>query len=160
MGSNEKEVTDMEKKRDLRQNLLAKCIALLLVFTAGAGAVLGTLAVTLISCGYGMAMEFQDDPIGKDAFSEAMTDAVYYVIGDGWHSTYYYQAELERAGGFSARVYKGESASGELLGGWGEVPERFMCREEKTLTIREDESYTVVGWLAWTLPAGSNFSIR
>ncbi|MBD5161003.1 MAG: HAMP domain-containing histidine kinase [Oscillibacter sp.] len=151
----------MEKKKDLRQSLLAKCVALLLVFTAGAGAVLGTFAVTLISSGYGVANEFQDDPMGKEALNRAMIDAVYYVRAvNGSYSSYYYQTELERAGGFAALVYEGESAGGTPLGGWGEVPENYMCRLEKTVKTGDTEYYTVVGYLTNIYPNGSNFSIR
>ena len=151
----------MEKKRDLRQSLLAKCIAVLLVFTAGAGAVMGTLAVTLISCGYGVAAEFKDDPMGKDALDGAMTDALYYVVAENSsHSSYYYQTKLERAGGFAARVYEGASAGGPLVGGWGEVPKEYMYRLEKTVELRESEYYTVVGYLTNVYPNGSDFSVR
>ena len=41
----------MEKKKDLRQSLAAKCLAILLFFAAAAGAVVGTCAVAYISCG-------------------------------------------------------------------------------------------------------------
>ena len=152
----------MEKKKDLRQSLLIKCIAVLLVFTAGAGAVIGTFAVTLISCGYGVADEFQDDPLVKYALEEALTDAIYYVRNKNeGDSYYYYQAKLERAGGFAAQVYEGESTEGPLLGGWGEVPKgSYMCRLEKTVKVWDSEYYTAVGWLTDVYPNGSNLSIR
>ncbi len=151
----------MEKKKDLRQSLLAKCVALLLVFAAGAVAVMGTFAVTFISCGYGAADRFQDDPLGKHELSGAMVNAVYYVRGGSSNrSVYYYQTCLERAGGFSAVVYEGLSASGTPAGGWGEVPGDYRCRVEDSVQTGEDEFYTVVGYIAWDIPAGSNFSIR
>ncbi|MDE7262695.1 MAG: hypothetical protein K2N78_11655, partial [Oscillospiraceae bacterium] len=151
----------MEKKRDLRQSLLAKCIALLLVFTAGAGAALGTFAVTLITCGYGVAESFKDDPMGKDALNAAMVDAVYYVVeGDSRHSNYYYQNKLERAGSFAALVYEGTSANGTPVGSWGEIPQKYMYRLEKTVRTGESEYYTVVGYLVNVYPNGSNFSVR
>ena len=153
----------MEKKKDLRQSPLAKCIAVALLFLAGAGAVLGTFAVTFISCGYGAADHFQDDPIGKYAIQEAMSDALYYVrksSGSGGHSVYYYQTALERAGGFSAVVYEGTSASGTPLGGWGEIPEKYRCRVEESIQTGGDEWYTVVGYIAQEIPSGSDFSIR
>ena len=152
----------MEKKKDLRQSLLAKCIAVLLVFAAGAGAVMGTFAVTLISCGYGAADEFRDDPLVKYALEDALTDAIYYVRNKNeGDSYYYYQTKLERAGGFAALVYEGESTEGPLLGGWGDVPEDYyMCRLEKTVKIWDSEYYTVVGWLTNVYPNGSDLSIR
>ncbi|MDE7221097.1 MAG: hypothetical protein K2O45_16005, partial [Oscillospiraceae bacterium] len=159
----------MEKKKHLRQSLPAKCVAVLLLFAAGAGAVIGTFAVTLLSCGYGAADHFQEDPLGKYALAEAMSDAVYYVRnGSGRHSTAYYQTLLERAGGFSAVVYGGKSASGTPLGGWGEVPADYRCRAEETIQVwtstvedgEEEEWYTVVGYIALDLPSGSDFSIR
>ena len=156
----------MEKKTDLRQSLPAKCIAVLLFFAAAAVAVLGTCAVTLISCGYGTASEFKDDPMGKDALNEAMIDAAYYVTAEnGSHSSYYYQTRLERAGGFAALVYEGTSAGGPLLGSWGEVPEGnpeevYMYRLEKTLEMGDSEYYTVVGYLTNVYPNGSDLSIR
>ena len=152
-------MTDMEKIKDLRQNLLAKCIAVLLFFAALTGTVLGSTAVTLLSCGYGAASEFQDDPMGKEILDRAMTDAVYYVrLGDGWHSSYYYQSQLERVGGFAALVYEGTSVSGEPLGGWGEVPEWYMCRMEKTVRTGDAEYYTVEGYLTGVYPNGSDLS--
>ena len=161
----------MEKKKDFRQSLLAKCVALLLVFAAGAGAVMGTLAVTLVSCGYGTAAEFQDDPLGKYALDRALTDAIYYVRNKNEGDSYYhYQAELERAGNFAALVYEGKSTGGTLLGSWGEIPpedqfnsqgyRNYMCRLEKTVKVWDTEYYTAVGWLTDVYPNGSNLSIR
>ena len=153
----------MEKKKDLRQSLPAKCAAILLVFAAAAAAVLGTCAIIMLSCGYGVAGTFEDDLLGREAMDSAMRSALYYSIGDEQHSAYYYQVDLERAGGFSALVYAGRSAGGTPAGSWGEIPQDALCQMENTYEIWNGEQtvyYTVVGYLSKTLPAGSDFSVR
>ena len=73
-------MTDTEKKRDLRQSLAAKTAAIILFFAAAAGAVIGTAAVTLLSCGYGAANTFQDDILYKDKMNTTMDYALAYVV--------------------------------------------------------------------------------
>ena len=151
----------MEKKKDLRQSLAAKCLAILLFFAAAAGAVVGTCAVAYISCGYGTAGSFQDDPLCKTAMEDVMELALCYAISENENYDYYHwsaEFELERAGGFSAQVF---DQSGALVGSWGEIPggDQTLCRMEQTRRW-DDESFTVKGYVSTELPAGSNFAVR
>ena len=41
---------------------------------------IGTIAVTLLSCGYGAANTFQDDILYKDKMNTAMDYALTYVV--------------------------------------------------------------------------------
>ena len=151
----------MENKKDLRQSLGAKCIAILLFFAAAAGAVLGTVSIVYISCGYGAADTFQKDPLYKNGMSEAMEWAVYYALSenDGYDYTSRSAAfNLEGAGGFSAQVF---DESGALVGGWGEVPDEshILCQDE-TVVRNARGTFTVKGYLSTVLPSGSSFAVR
>ena len=114
-------MTDTEKKRDLRQSLAAKTAAIILFFAAAAGAVIGTVAVTLLSCGYGAANTFQDDILYKDKMDTTMDYALAYVVvaeedDSDRYLNYLARTYMERAGGFSAQVFQGAPANGKLLG--------------------------------------------
>ena len=166
-------MTDTEKKRDLRQSLAAKTAAIILFFAAAAGAVIGTAAVTLLSCGYGAASTFQDDILYKDKMDTAMDYALTYVVmaaedGSARYLDYLARTYMERAGGFSAQVFQGAPANGKLLGEWSQTPseEQILCRSVMTAPIRDEagqdtgEYYTVVGYLSNDIPAGSDFAVR
>ncbi len=152
----------MEKKKDLRQSLVAKCAAILLLFAATAGAVLGSFSVTYICFGYGTADKFQNDLLCKNAMSDAMGWALDYTLSesevyDGYiYYGYNAQYELERLGGFSAQVY---DANGALVGTWGEVPASPLAAASETLR-RDGAVFTVKGYVARNLPSGSGFSVR
>ena len=166
-------MTDTEKKRDLRQSLAAKTAAIILFFAAAAGAVIGTIAVTLLSCGYGAANTFQDDILYKDKMNTAMDYALTYVVmaeedDSARYLDYLTRTYMERAGGFSAQVFQGAPANGKLLGEWSQTPseEQILCRSVMTAPIRDEagqdtgEYYTVVGYLSNDIPAGSDFAVR
>ena len=162
----------MKEKRDLRQSLAAKGAAILLLFVFSAGAVMGTLAVTLVSCGYGAANEFQNDILCDGTLNSAMDYALDYVMSssDGSRSYRAYLARtyMERAGGFSALVYEGAPAAGKLLGSWSEIPGQgeILCQRAKTVDISDETGnptgnyYTVVGYVSVNLPHGSDFAVR
>ena len=167
----ESDVNYMEKKKDLRQSLAAKAAAILLLIVTATGAVVGTTAVTLLSCGYGAANTFQDDILCKEAMSGAMDSALSYVAAEQdeyGFNIHYNQTMMERAGGFAAQVFLGDPANGNLLGGWSDVPAEndVLCRQAMTVDVRDDEGrrtgeyYTVVGYVSKDLPAGSNFAVR
>jgi len=162
----------MEKKRDLRQSLAAKSAAILLFFAALTGAALGTAAVGMISCGYGVGASFQEDLLSRNKLDAAMDYALSYVLEqangdyDGYHN-YRMRTFLERAGGFSAQVYEGSPADGTLLGSWSEVPASAMtlCQGTKKVDIYDGAGnvtgyYTVVGYVSRELPPGSDFAVR
>lgn len=166
-------MTDTEKKRDLRQSLAAKTAAIILFFAAAAGAVIGTAAVTLLSCGYGAANTFQDDILYKDKMNTAMDYALAYVVvaeedDSDRYLNYLARTYMERAGGFSAQVFQGAPANGKLLGEWSQTPDKdqILCRSVMTAPIRDEagqdtgEYYTVVGYLSNDIPAGSDFAVR
>ena len=97
----ESDVNYMEKKKDLRQSLAAKAAAILLLIVTATGAVVGTTAVTLLSCGYGAANTFQDDILCKEAMSGAMDSALSYVAAEQdeyGFNIHYNQTMMERAG--------------------------------------------------------------
>ena len=151
----------MDGKKDLRQNIWAKFTAIVLFFAAAAAAGVGTFAVIYISCGYGTAPSFQDDPLCRNGMSCAMNWALDYVLtenGDYDYWMYSAQFELERTAGFSAQVY-GED--GALIGGWGEVPDEASTLAAATETYRYAQgTFTVKGYVSMDLPAGSNFAVR
>lgn len=162
---------DTGKRRDLRQSLAAKIAAIFLLFAAAAGAVAGTAAVILLSCGYGVADEFQDDLLCRDKLDDAMDYALSYAVaaskGADGYQTYLQRTYMERAGGFSARVFEGDPADGRLLGGWSEVPseQQTLCKKSTTVNIYNEAGevtgyYTVVGYVSHHLPAGSDFAVR
>lgn len=164
-------MTDTGKKRDLRQSLAAKIAAIFLLFAAAAGAVMGTAAITLLSCGYGVADEFQYDLLCRDKLDNAMDNALSYAVavskGAEDHQTYYQRTYMERAGGFSAQVFEGDPADGRLLGSWSEVPSepQTLCKKTATVNIYNEAGevtghYTVVGYVSHYLPAGSDFAVR
>ena len=116
----------MEKKKDLRQSLAAKFIAILLFFSAGAAALLGTFAVAYVSCGFGAADTFLEDPLCTKEMDRVMKYALLYLLGESdEYEIYQYSArfELERAGGFSAQVWDGDPKDGRLIGSWSEFPD-------------------------------------
>ena len=151
----------MDGKKDLRQNIWAKFIAIVLFFAAASAAGIGTFAVIYISCGYGTAPSFQDDPLCRNGMSRAMNWALDYVLtenGDYDYWMYSAQFDLERTAGFSAQVY-GED--GALIGGWGEVPDEASTLAVATETYRYAQgTFTVKGYVSMDLPAGSNFAVR
>ncbi len=152
----------MKKTTDLRRSLPAKCIAVLLFFAAAAGAVLGFFAVSYISCGYGTADTFQNDPLCKNAMSDAMRWTLNYALSESESSDYPVynnaQFELERMVGFSARVYDGDGA---LVWIWGEAPDPSGILASASETFRRDgETFTVQGSVSANLPSGSNFAVR
>lgn len=151
----------MDGKKDLRQNIWAKFTAIVLFFAAASAAGIGTFAVIYISCGYGTAPSFQDDPLCRNGMSRAMNWALDYVLtenGDYDYWMYSAQFELERTAGFSAQVY-GED--GALIGGWGEVPDEASTLAAATETYRYAQgTFTVKGYVSMDLPAGSNFAVR
>ena len=166
-------MTDTEKKRDLRQSLAAKIAAIILFFAAAAGAVIGTVAVTLLSCGYGAANTFQDDILYKDKMDTTMDYALTYVVtaeedDSDRYLKYLARTYMERAGGFSAQVFQGAPANGKLLGEWSQTPgkDQILCQSVMTVPIRDEagqgtgEYYTVVGYLSNDIPAGSDFAVR
>lgn len=164
-------MTDTGKRRDLRQSLAAKIAAIFLLFITAAGAVLGTAAVTLLSCGYGVAAEFQYDILCRDKLDDAMDNALSYAVavskGAEDYQTYYERTYMERAGGFSAQVFVGDPADGKLLGSWSEVPSesQTLCKKSTTVNIYNEAGevagyYTVVGYVSHYLPPGSDFAVR
>lgn len=155
-------------KKDLRKSLAAKAAAILILFAAAAGAAVGTLAVTLLSCGYGAANDFQDDVLCRETMSSAMDYALSYVLAEeqDYHA-YLARTYMERVGGFSAQVYDGDPAEGNLLGAWSETPagNDTLCKQtQKVDRYGQDGSiigyYTIVGYVSNDLPAGSDFSVR
>ena len=148
-------------KTDLRTSLAAKCIALVLLALVSMGAAIGSFAVVLLSCAYGTADSFQEDLLCQEPMEGAMYTAVRYVITDE-ESAYYYRAQLERYGGFSARIYDGEIADEVLVGSWSERPAEQLA--SRTLRVESTKAasgyYTVVGWLSSQIPTGTNFALR
>ena len=160
----------MEKKKDLRQSLAAKFIAILLFFSAGAAALLGTFAVAYVSCGFGVADTFLEDPLCTKEMDRVMKYALLYLLGESdEYEIHEYSArfELERAGGFSAQVWDGDPKDGRLIGGWSEFPDEseILCRVVETVPKGtyfggSGGYFTVIGCLSDKLPAGSNFAVR
>lgn len=162
----EKEGPSMKLNKDLRQSLPAKVTAVVLLFVFTASAVLLTAALTLLSCGVGTSETFQDDMLCETGMTNAMDSAMRYVLEgeSAGYQGYLYRTYMERAGGFSAQVYEGDSAQGELIGTWGDVPsDPLAVRTETFGAYSEDgkeQLYTVVGYLSRHLPSGSNFNLR
>ena len=160
----------MEKKKDIRQSLAAKFIAILLFFSAGAAALLGTFAVAYVSCGFGAADTFLEDPLCTKEMDRVMEYALLYVLVESdEYEIHEYSArfELERAGGFSAQVWDGDPKDGRLIGGWSEFPGEsdLLCRVVETVPKGtyfggSGGYFTVIGCLSNKLPAGSNFAVR
>ena len=160
----------MEKKKDIRQSLAAKFIAILLFFSAGAAALLGTFAIAYVSCGFGAADTFLEDPLCTKEMNRVMEHALRYVLSESdEYEIHEYSArfELERAGGFSAQVWDGDPKDGRLIGGWSEFPgeSEILCRVVETVPKGtyfggSGGYFTVIGCLSSKLPAGSNFAVR
>lgn len=151
----------MDGKRDLRESIWAKFAAIVLFFVATAAALVGTFAIIYISCGYGTASTFQDDPLCRSYMSRAMDRAVDYALtesGDYEYGAYSAQYDLERISGFSAQVY---DESGALVGAWGEVPSEENTLAAAVETFRCSQgTFTVRGYVSTNLSPGSNFSVR
>ena len=151
----------MEQKKDLRRSLPAKCAAILLLFAAAAGALLGSFSIAYISCGYGTADAFQNDLLCRNAMSSALSWAVDYALTESEkyeYRSYSAQFELERIGAFSAQVF---DESGELVGAWGEIPaEDVLFASGETVVHRYEGVFTAKGYLSAPLPPGSEFAVR
>ena len=151
----------MDKVRDLRTSLAAKCGAIALLIAVCAAATVGSFAVVLLSCGYGTASSFQEDLLCREQMEGALGSAFWYVVESGGSSYSSYRSSLERCGGFSAQVYQGDPADGNLAGSWGDVPKGAdLWFSETDIRYWDGTEYTVVGCLSHHLPAGSNFAVR
>lgn len=153
----------MKTKADLRTSLAAKCAAVILLAASCAGAALGTFAVAMLSCGYGVSETFGEDLLCREPMESLADDALYAVLNsaDSYHTPYYYQAQLERAGGIYAQVYDGDPASGNLVGTWSEPSGKgLLCQSVRQFPKEDGGYYTVVISLSSRLPAGSNFALR
>ncbi|MDE6934390.1 MAG: HAMP domain-containing histidine kinase [Oscillospiraceae bacterium] len=151
----------MDKVRDLRTSLAAKCGAIALLIAVCAAAAVGSFAVVLLSCGYGAGSSFQEDLLCREQMESALGDAFWYVVESGGSSYFSYRSSLERCGGFSAQVYQGNPADGNLAGSWGDVPKGAdLWFSEADTRSWDGTEYTVVGYLSHHLPAGSNFAVR
>jgi len=144
----------MNKKKSLRENLAAKCIAVALFFAFLAMAALGGFSVLMISSGYGAAGEFQNDLLCKSAMENEMYWAFDHIVfGD--NSARY---RLEQNVGFSAQVY---DQQGNLVGTWGDVPDSGHLLATHTAEMENSKGvFTVKGYLSRFLPSGSDFSVR
>lgn len=153
----------MKTKVDLRTSLAAKCAAVLLLVVSCAGAALGTFAVAMLSCGYGVSETFGEDLLCREPMEALAYNALFAVMdsSDSYHTPYYYQAQLERAGGIHAQVYSGDPAPENLVGSWSEPSKTdLLCQTARQFPKEEGGYYTVVVSLSDRLPAGSNFSVR
>ena len=152
----------MKTKVDLRTSLAAKCTAVFLLVMVCVGAALGTFAVSMLSCGYGVSNTFEEDLLCREPMEDALYNALLSVLEtpDGYSP--YYLAQLERAGGVYAQVYDGDPSADALLGVWSEPPQGdVLCQMTRKFNKADGSGwYTVVGSLSAQLPAGSNFSVR
>lgn len=151
----------MQKVWDLRTSLAAKCAAIALLIAACAAAAAGSFAVVLLSCGYGAGDSFQEDRLCQEPMTSAMADAFYAVVESDSTEQGYHRIRLERFGEFSAQVYLGDPAEGELVSSWGNVPaeEGFWFQQVEHRSYG-DQAYTVVGYLSSRLSPGSDFAVR
>ena len=143
----------MDKVRDLRTSLAAKCGAIALLIAVCAAATVGSFAVVLLSCGYGTASSFQEDLLCREQMEGALGSAFWYVVESGGSSYSSYRSSLERCGGFSAQVYQGNPADGNLAGSWGDIPKGAdLWFSETDIRYWDGTEYTVVGCLSHHLP--------
>ncbi len=135
-------------KTDLRANIWAKCAAVVLSLALVLGCAAGCLAMALLANGYGTADSYEADQLFKEPMQQAMY-RVYDILGGA--SDY----ELRSYDGFSARVYVGDPADGNVVWTWANPPrddsDSNYVRREMTKKDGDTEAgyYTIVGYFYW-----------
>ena len=154
----------MKKKVDLRASLWVKCAAVAVLLACLAGAAFGGVAAGALSTGRGAYGSFEEDPLCTEHMETAARYALNCVL-DGGNDSYFQGELLSRYAGFSARIYRGESAGGEPVAYWSKIPENYLAHGFYTFWIMEEQegaepepaAYTVEGYLTEDLPVGSVF---